>query len=134
MNWNMTVEHQLSKDYLVRVSYANAKVHLSYNLDVNAPLPSPTATSGNETARRPYPQYGQITQDQSGGNSEYSALQISVEKRCQHGLRLGANYTWSKSLDEVSAATDLCGLNVINPYNVRAYRAVSGYNVPQRCV
>lgn len=135
MNWNVTVEHQLSKDYLVRVSYAGAKgTDLSYNIDVNAPRPSPTATAGNETARRPYPQYGQITQDQSGGNSEYDALQISLEKRFSYGIRLGANYTWSKSLDEVSTATDLCGLNVINPYNVRAYRAVSDYNVPQRFV
>ena len=135
MNWNFTVEQQLSKDYLVRVSYAGAKgTHLAYNLDVNAPLPSPTATAANETARRPYQQYAQITQDQSGGNSTYAALQISLEKRFSNGFRLGANYTWSKSIDEVSYATDLCGLNVINPYDVAAYRAVSDYNVPQRFV
>ena len=135
MNWNMTVEHQLSKDYLVRVSYAGAKgTHLSYNIDVNAPLPSPTATAANEAARRPYQQYGQITQDQSGGNSEYAALQISLENvsRTASGwarIIPGAR-VWTRS----RLATDLCGLNVINPYNVRAYRAVSDYNVPQRFV
>jgi Carboxypeptidase regulatory-like domain/TonB dependent receptor len=135
MNWNVTVERQLSRDYLLRVSFVASKgTHLSYNTDVNAPLPSPTATAANENARRPYQQFVQITQDQSGGNSEYDALQVSMEKRLSHGIAVSANYTWSKSLDAVSTATDLCGLNTIDPYNIRAYRAVSDYNVPQRLV
>jgi len=34
----------------------------------------------------------------------------------------------------VSYQTDLCGINVINPYDVRAYRGVSDFNVPHRFV
>src|ERR1043165_2727277 len=45
-----------------------------------------------------------------------------------------ANYTWAKSIDAVSYSTDLDGINVINPYNVNAYRGVSDYNVPHRFV
>jgi hypothetical protein len=59
---------------------------------------------------------------------------VAVEKRFSHGVTLNANYTWSKSIDAVSFQTDLCGINVINPYNVNAYRGVSDYNVPQRFV
>ena len=134
-NWNLTIEHQLMTDLLVRVGYiASVGRHLAYNTDVNAPLPSPTATGDNEDARRPYQQYGQITVDTSGGNSNYNSLQVVVEKRFSHGVSLSANYTWSKSIDAVSYQTDLCGINVINPYDVNAYRGVSDFNVPHRFV
>jgi hypothetical protein len=61
-------------------------------------------------------------------------LQVTVDKRFSHGVTLSANYTWARSIDEVSYQTDLCTINVINPYDLRAYRAVSDYNVPHRFV
>lgn len=135
MNWNLTVEHQLRADLLIRAGYVGSKgTHLGYNTDVNAPLPSPTATADNEDDRRPYRNFHQITQDVSGANSIYNALQLAVEKRFSHGLSLGANYTWSRSIDAVSYLTDLDGINVINPYNIGAYRGVSDYNIPHRFV
>jgi hypothetical protein len=133
MNWNLTVERQIARDMLIRAGYVGTKgTHLPYNTDLNAPLPSAAATAANEQARRPYQDFGQITQDQSGGNSIYNALQLAFEKRFAHGVSLSANYTWSKTIDAVSYSTDLDGINVINPYNVRAYRGVSDYNSPQR--
>jgi hypothetical protein len=107
---------------------------LAYNTDVNAPLPSPDATADNEDARRPYQQYQQITQDMSGANSSYNSLQVAAEKRFSHGVTLSANYTWARSIDEVSYQTDLCGINIINPYDIRAYRGVSDFDVPHRFV
>ncbi|MCU1259173.1 MAG: hypothetical protein JWO80_2058, partial [Bryobacterales bacterium] len=135
MNWNLTLERQLATDIVVRAGYVGSKgTHLAYNTDVNAPLPSPTATADNEQARRPYQQFQQITQDSSNGNSTYHSLQVAVDKRFSRGVTLSANYTWSKSIDEVSYQTDLCAINIINPYNLGAYRAVSDYNIPQRFV
>jgi|SRR5579871_277956 len=135
MNWNLTVEHQLRNDLVVRVGYVASKgTHLGYNTDVNAPLPSPDATADNEDARRPYQLFHQVTQDVSGANSIFHSLQASLEKRFSHGVTVSANYTWGRSIDWVSYLTDLDGINVINPYNVRAYRGVSDYNVPQRFV
>jgi hypothetical protein len=135
MNWNLTIEHQLAKDLVVKAGYVASKgTHLAYNTDVNAPLPSPTATADNEDARRPYQQFQQITQDQSNANSIYNSLQLEVDKRFSHGITLSANYTWSRSIDAVSYQTDLCGINIINPYDVNAYRGVSDYNVPHRFV
>jgi hypothetical protein len=135
MNWNLTIEHEIAKDILLRLGYVGSKgTHLAYNTDVNAPLPSPDATGDNEQARRPYQQFEQITQDASNGNSIYNALQVEVVKRFSHGVSVDANYTWSRSIDEVSYQTDLCGINIINPYNVGAYRGVSDFNVPHRFV
>ncbi len=135
MNWNFTIERQLSNDILVRIGdVGSLGRHLSYNTDVNAPLPSPAATADNENARRPYQQFQQVTQDTSGANSSYNAFQLSVEKRFSHGLNISANYTWSKSIDQVSYQTDLCGINIINPYDLNAFRSVSDFNVPHRFV
>ena len=47
---------------------------------------------------------------------------------------MSANYTWSKSIDTVSYSTDLDTINIINPFNVNAYRGVSDFNVPHRFV
>jgi Carboxypeptidase regulatory-like domain len=135
MNWNLTVEHQFRSDILVRAGYVASKgTHLGYNTDVNAPLPSATATADNEDARRPYTNFLQVTQDVSGANSIYNSLQLSFEKRFSRGFSVGANYTYGRSLDWVSYLTDLDGINVINPYNVRAYRGPSDYNLPHRFV
>ncbi len=135
MNWNLTVERQLAGDVLVRGSYVGSKgTHLNYNTDINAPRPSATATADNEDDRRPYQQFVQITQDISGANSIFHALQLSMEKRFSRGFTASANYTWSKSIDTVSYSTDLDGINVINPFNLNAYRGVSDYNVPHRFI
>jgi hypothetical protein len=135
MNWNLTIEHQVATDVLVRAGYVASKgAHLSYNTDVNAPLPSPTATADNEQARRPFQQFEQITQDASNANSSYNSLQLELDKRFSHGVTLSANYTWGRSIDEVSYQTDLCGINIINPYDRRAFRGVSDFNVPHRFV
>ena len=135
LNWNFTIERQLAGDMLARVSYVGSKgTHLNYNTDRNAPLPSPTATADNEDDRRPYKQFIQLTQDVSGANSIFHALQMSLEKRFSHGVSLSANYTWSKSIDTVSYSTDLDTINVINPYNLNMYRGVSDFNIPQRFI
>src|SRR5205085_8277928 len=111
-NWNFTVERQLGGNLLARAAYVGSSSNrLSYNTDINAPLPSPTATADNEDDRRPYKQFLQITQDISGANSIFHAFQFVVDKRFSHGFSLNANYTWSKSIDPVSYSTDLDGIN-----------------------
>jgi hypothetical protein len=63
-----------------------------------------------------------------------NSLQLAVEKRFSLGFTFSANYTYGRSIDWVSYLTDLDGINIINPYNVRAYRGVSDYNTPHRLV
>jgi hypothetical protein len=135
MSWNLTVEHQLVRDVLVRAAYVGAKgTHLGFNTDLDAAPFRPGATDSNTQARRPYQDFTQITQNVPGGNSIYNSLQLSVDKRFSRGITLGANYTFARSIDYVSYLTDLDGINVINPFNARAYRGPSDYNVPHRFV
>ena len=79
MNWNLTVERQLATDIVARVSSCRLQRHAPriQHRRQRAPLPSSTATADNEDERRPYQQFGQITQDQSSANSTYHSLQIS---------------------------------------------------------
>ncbi|MEP6539367.1 MAG: carboxypeptidase regulatory-like domain-containing protein, partial [Bryobacteraceae bacterium] len=44
------------------------------------------------------------------------------------------NYTWGRSLDTASFLTDLDGINVVNPFNVGAYRGLSDFSVAHRFV
>jgi hypothetical protein len=134
-SWNLAIERQLQKDILLRVAYAASKgTFLGYNIDINASAYGPGANGNNTQARRPNQNFQSIVEDVSGGNSIYNSLQVSLDKRFSDGFNVSANYTFGKTIDEVSYLTDTCSTNTINPYNVRAYRGASDFNVPQRFV
>lgn len=131
-SWNFTLEHQLRPDLLLRAAYVASKgTYLAYNTDVNPAVYAAGATTATTNQRRSLYGLGfaRITQDQAAGNSIYNSLQATVEKRFSHSFSVLANYTWSKSLDYNSGQTDLDGINIINPWNVRAYRGLSSFNV-----
>jgi hypothetical protein len=121
----------LSHDLLARAAYVGSKgTHLGFNTDLNAARFGP----GDIQSRRPFQDFDMITQDVSGGNSIYNSLQVSLDKRFSHGVTLGANYTFARSIDYASFLTDLDGINVIDPFNARAYRGPSDFNIPHRFV
>jgi hypothetical protein len=62
-----------------------------YGLD---PVYAATITRAN--LLRPYPQFGNISVQQSIGSSWYHAIQLRGEKRMSHGFSLQATYTWSR--------------------------------------
>jgi hypothetical protein len=135
LGWNLTIEHQLHNNILIRAGYVGSKgTHLGFNTDVNVPRYFPGAADIDPQLRRPYSDFDLVTMNTSGANSNYNSLQLGVEKRFSKGFTAGANYTWAKSLDWTSYLTDLDGINVINPFNARAYRGVSDFNVPHRLV
>lgn len=60
--------------------------------------------------------------------SNYNSLQLTWKYRTGP-LEFLAGYTWSKSIDNSSAWTDM-----LNPNNLRSTRGLSGFNVPQNFV
>lgn len=48
-------------------------------------------------------------------DTSYNALQVSVNKRFSRGLMFMTNYTWSKSLDDISDDTDGAGQGLLVP-------------------
>jgi hypothetical protein len=72
---------------------------------------------------------GYNTYTETLANSNYNALEVTLEKRAGPLTFLGA-YTWGKSLDNSSGFAD----DLTNPYNMRISRSLSAFNMAQNFV
>jgi hypothetical protein len=120
LTWNLTLERGLGESWLVRGAYmGNKAARLSGTgdqeaglLQLNPAIYIPgQSTEANTQERRIYPAFGPINSINSGVNSSYNALQLTVEKRFTHGFSFLTNFTWSKALDDFApagAGTNTC--------------------------
>lgn len=113
-----------------------------------APVPSPYAgfTGTVAQALRPFPQYGDavldsVTMSMPFGVYTYEGLQVQAQKRVSAGLTMLVNYTWSKTLtnadSEYPSQSGWVGngaSGAVNVYNLKAEKALSQYDTPQRLV
>ncbi len=104
MQWSFALEHQIGGDFNLRAQYVGTRaVNQPYTTQMNgyqtvcqgcfAPLPYGTP---------PDARFGSVTQLSTGANSHYNGLQLTAEKRMNHGLQFQVNYTWSRCMDTVS--------------------------------
>lgn len=108
--WNIVLERQLASSFLVKAAYFGTKGTHLYGTsdqepmaDFNAGIYVPgNSTEDNLQQRRPYPNFGPMGIIASGYNSNYNALQLSLEKRLTHGLSFLADYTWSRNFNDFS--------------------------------
>ncbi len=83
--------------------------------------------------RRPDGQFTTNTLVANGAWSYYSGLQIEWKKRLSRRLSMSAAYTWSKSIDTNSEATNVgVGDTNANGPNARDSRALSRFHTPHR--
>ncbi len=110
-NYNLNIEQGLGSKAVFTIGYVGSSAHhLLALLDINQ---AALNADGVDQASRPYyndPQiqpyakhYGNINQIQSIGTSNYSSLQTTLRINSWHGLSSQIAYTWSHSLDEVTA-------------------------------
>ncbi len=93
-----------------------------------------SAAGISEYYLRRFPQFSSVLVGTNDGRSEYNSLQVRLQR--QFGaLRVSANYTWSKSLDnDLSAATGGEGNGFAAPldsYNLAVDRGRSNFDIPQ---
>lgn len=103
-DWNLTGEQQLARNLLARLAYVGShSSHIVADLELNPAryIPGSTLTTNQ---RRVYSGFSNISDANMGANSNYNALQATLEERIAHGLRLTVNYTWSKAMDTVPIA------------------------------
>jgi hypothetical protein len=112
-NWNLSIEHQLPERILARVAYVGShSSHLTETLNLNPrPVGTTTSTPTRLNAIAGSPLFSTVQQDLQDINASYHSLQISGEKRMSRGLMILANYTWSKSLDDLPPRAGVTGFD-----------------------
>src|SRR5215472_12933324 len=104
-NWNLTVERQVASEWLVRLAYVGSRgIHQRRTFEFNPAVYSPGVTTATTDARRLFaPYYGTMTGYSDSGVSRYNSLQASLQKRFFRGFTFQANYTFSRSTDDIGS-------------------------------
>ncbi len=115
--WNLTVEHEFPRSVVARVGYRGMRVtQLPYSGDINKPYPS--ANPAGENFFR-YPNFYSIYFNQSGGNQNLEALDVTVERKFSGGLTFQSGWTWAKDLAEGNPDGEGIDYPSENPYDRR---------------
>jgi len=102
------LSNQLDPKYLVLGNLLNstatpANIALARAIVPEVSLPFPTFVGTIAQMLRPFPQYNTVTDVYGNvGQTNYNALQVSVQQRLAHGLTFNANYTFSKALGTIN--------------------------------
>jgi hypothetical protein len=102
-NYNIQLEQSLSSKVVAQIGYVGTEGrHLLAIRDINQ-----AALSTTGDGLRPYssifPSVTFINEIQSIGTSNYNSLQATIRASNLHGFTAQGAYTWSKSMDEVTA-------------------------------
>jgi len=131
MQWNFGLQHQATNSTLLSLYYVGSGTR---RLDVGglynvATTPGP-GTAEQVKTRYPYPYIAPSNWTRSWGSSNYNSLQFMADGRGAKGVTYRVSYTWAKSLDY--GASGFFGAedySVQNPYNIKADKSVSGFDV-----
>ena len=78
------------------------------------------------TSARAYQGFNNILSAESVGNSNYNALNMTLQKRCGRGCQLYATYAWSHAIDDAPEQNNIDSSNFLSdPTNRRRDRANS---------
>jgi hypothetical protein len=108
MTWNANIQRELSRSYLLEVSYqGSAGVGLIENWNINT-FPVDFARD-NLTLRsqvlaaaqnfRPYPQFGNVLMRSNFGHSTFHSGTVKLERRFSEGMFFSTFYTFSKAIN-----------------------------------
>ena len=128
-HWNAGFERALPGRVVARASYIGAKSSkLLRRRNINQPAPG----EGDVDARRPTQGFANIVLFESGASATYHSGVFALERRFGGRAGFRAAYTWSKSIDDVSAFLGSAGDQSF-PQNSRDFRAERGLsNFDQR--
>lgn len=105
-NFNVSVQHELSNSMVVEVAAQGSLGRkLPYGQNLNEVAPSEWGIAGSNFARRPFPQFNNVTDVKyPEGSTDYYAGYVRFNKRFARGLNLIANYNWGKSIGFVGGS------------------------------
>ncbi|MBZ5554826.1 MAG: carboxypeptidase-like regulatory domain-containing protein [Acidobacteriia bacterium] len=159
-NFNLTVERQLPADMILSIGYVGALARhnvlirsLSPGLNQAGCAANPSCVANRVNQGFVFPQnfpfdinvLGTVPWNtETVGNSNYNALQVSLNKHFSHGMQFLASYTWSHAMDNASGFEDsgfggggfgqFGSARGTNPFNLNAGYGNSAYDASQRFV
>jgi hypothetical protein len=121
--WNLTAEHRLPGNMIVRAIYAGSQsAQLPYQRNANLP---PASTIPFTSSRLLYPQWFSVAYTDSGGVSSYHSGTVEFERRWLNGVTFDGSYALAKCLsdDDESGLQSYGGVGMLgstieNPYNL----------------
>ena len=135
--WSAGVQRSISTTMLLDVNYVGSKgTRLPNSRGINQPAPG-AGTTAQVNARRPYPNFGNISWFESNANSNFHSLQARFEKRYSAGLSMLSSYTWAKSIDNAPGFASNSSASLAMPQNARymaGERGRSDFDVRHRIV
>jgi Carboxypeptidase regulatory-like domain len=162
LNYNLTLERQLSKSTIVSVGYVgNIGRHEEGAIVLNNPgqapgvNPAAAAFGGGSCSTGfilhtpacpqfgqpggppdgPLAVYGQTGWETTEFNSNYNSLQVSFNRHFSNGLQILAGYTWSRYFDYTSNLENSAfNFPGINPFDIKHMYGPSSNDAPQRFV
>lgn len=134
-SWNFNIQQQLSQTLALTASYVGSKgsnlnLARNYNQPINGVRPYRALSASSPIS--PGAALGNITVNESIGNSSYQAFWLTVQKHLSRNLQFSTSYTWSKSIDLNSR--NFQGVVVQDSYNVRNDRGLSDFDARHRLV
>jgi len=127
-NYNLNVQKSFGNGAAVwQVGYVGSGGrHLSVLLNIDQQVPGTIPGTYVYPFASQYPNFGNINQLNSIGTSNYNALQSTLRLRAWHGVSSEFAYTWSHSLDEITAYR---GVIPFDSYNLKADYGNSDFDI-----
>ena len=118
--WNLGVARTLGTKMMLAVSYVGNKgTHLFRTFNVNQRIVDPETGAVIQTYSERFGT-SNIPIRRSDGNSIYNAMVVEFRRRGTKNVNMGANWTWAKSIDDVSTNVQNAGLDILSPGRDRA--------------
>jgi hypothetical protein len=133
-SWFVSVQREFGRNMLVDLAYVGNRADDQLLFaNFNQALPNNAAGSIPLQARRPIPEFADITYSFNGGKSRYHAFQGKFEWRARAGLTALSSLTLSRSQDNGSGSLENPNGNFPAPqdfYNLDADFGLSAYHQP----
>jgi hypothetical protein len=136
-SWSFTVQRELPGRLLVMAGYVGSRgTNWEVWIDRNSPDfayrppgldydPRINTSAVNINSIRPFQGYADITQFNSGLNSNYHSLQTMFQRRFANGFAVQGTYTWSKTTGQSQTRRDM---RVQDPLNWAADYGVTDFD------
>jgi hypothetical protein len=129
-NFNLNIQRQLGKNYLVEVAYVGSRARQML-LKVNPNQAPPVLGVTNANINRPFatldPLLRDVGQVSSSGFLNYDALLVKFQRRFANGFSFTNSYTYGQAID-LSSDND-GGVALVNVYNPGYNRGPADYDV-----